>query len=169
MISELFHAVNLPNRQRKVKRDFAYLAVDAWPGPCDGLAMSAKDEKLIDGSLMKSARKAADLSLESLGEKVGLSAGYLSRMERGVRNISIKHLRAIASALAVPPSSLVVDSDEDVQPEPAKSLAVLGEVRAGAWLEIDDAPDTDTDRLPEIARLKGEQDAIRRTRLSKRC
>lgn len=169
MISELFHAVNLPNRQRKVKRDFAYLAVDDWQAACDGLAMPANDEKLIDGSLMKAARKAAELSLESLGEKVGLSAGYLSRMERGVRNISIKHLRAIASALAVPPSSLVVDSDDEAPPEPTESLEILGEVRAGAWLEIDDAPDTDTDRLPEIARLKGEQDAIRRTRLSKRC
>jgi SOS-response transcriptional repressor LexA len=98
----------------------------------------ASDERLVDGKLMRIARKKLDVSLETLGEMVGLSAGYLSRMERGVRNISMKNLRAIADALNVPASSLVVDeavfADE---PRPPR-LPILGEIRAGAWLETDE-------------------------------
>lgn len=52
-------------------------------------------------------REARQLTQEVLAERIGFSVSYLSRMERGGRNISVKTLRKIADALSVEISELL--------------------------------------------------------------
>lgn len=50
--------------------------------------------------LVNQKRQALDLTIEKLAEKAGVSVSLISRIERGeLENISLKKLRAIASAL----------------------------------------------------------------------
>lgn len=125
---------NLPNRQTIVKRDFAYLALDA-PTPLINLAYMA-EQKESNG--IRAARKQADLTLEQLAELTGLSPGYISRMESSARNVSTKNLRKIATALGTTADRLIAETDVNVPGQ----MPVQGEVRAGAWLEIDGEPET---------------------------
>jgi transcriptional regulator with XRE-family HTH domain len=57
-------------------------------------------------------RERRDLTIEALAEKINISPGYLSRMERGERNVSVKTLTEIARVLAVRPADLVLSSDD---------------------------------------------------------
>lgn len=50
------------------------------------------------------------LSLEQLEEATGISTSYLSRMEAGKRNVSVKNLELIAKALRASPAQLLVTS-----------------------------------------------------------
>lgn len=51
-------------------------------------------------------RKEAGLTQERLGELTGLDRGYISGVERGVRNPAIQNIEKIAKALKVKPSKL---------------------------------------------------------------
>lgn len=68
-------------------------------------------------------RKAKGLTLEGLAEAADLSPSYLSRMERGGRNVSLKNLGKIADALGV--------RKRDLVPNPA-TVPLVGYVGAGA-------------------------------------
>lgn len=51
-------------------------------------------------------RKAAGLTQEKLGELTGLDRGYISGVERGVRNPAIVNIEKIAKALKIKPAKL---------------------------------------------------------------
>jgi|ADGO01.1.fsa_nt_gi Helix-turn-helix. len=51
-------------------------------------------------------RKVAGLTQEKLGELTGLDRGYISGVERGVRNPAIVNIEKIAKALKVKPAKL---------------------------------------------------------------
>jgi transcriptional regulator with XRE-family HTH domain len=53
------------------------------------------------GQNLRALRKAKALTLAQLGEKAGLSASYLSQLERGVTMPSLPRLTSIAEALGV--------------------------------------------------------------------
>ncbi len=59
------------------------------------------------GRLLKSKRKKACCTQESLAEKANMTHGYLSSVERGERNISLGNIVALATALGIPPRELV--------------------------------------------------------------
>jgi SOS-response transcriptional repressor LexA len=120
---------DLPNRQIFVKPVFAHLALES-SNPLLHLANMAVER---DSNQIRVARKRADLTLEEVAERTGLSPGYISRMESSTRNISTKNLRKIAEALGTTADKLIA-SDTGEQ---ATQMPVRGEVRAGAWLEID--------------------------------
>jgi transcriptional regulator with XRE-family HTH domain len=54
------------------------------------------------GALLRSQRVAAELSLRELAERTSVSNAYLSQLERGQHEPSLRVLKAIASALGVP-------------------------------------------------------------------
>lgn len=54
------------------------------------------------GQKMKELRKQKNLSQERLALKSGLHRTYISDVERGARNVSIKNIEKIAKALSVP-------------------------------------------------------------------
>lgn len=58
-----------------------------------------KDERV--GTQMRDLRKARDFTLARLSELTGLSQGYLSQIERGKSNPSVKALYSISRALGV--------------------------------------------------------------------
>jgi len=79
---------------------------------------------------LKRLRKKADLTLEELSDKAGISVSQLSRYESGERDPSLTHLRALAS---------VFDAPIAVITEEQREIPVLGYVGAGAEVHtIDD-------------------------------
>lgn len=67
------------------------------------------DFKFI-GERIKRARKARGMTQEMLAEKINVSIGYISQVERGITKISLDLLGAIASALECDVAYLVSES-----------------------------------------------------------
>jgi transcriptional regulator with XRE-family HTH domain len=59
---------------------------------------------------LRSIRQAKGISLKEMAQRTGLSANYLSQIERGMANPSISVLKRITDTLAVPYMSLVETS-----------------------------------------------------------
>lgn len=79
-------------------------------------------------------RDERDLTIEELADRTGLSVSYVSRLESGERNLSVKNLNLFAHALEVSPQEILVDT-------PAKSsnvVAVMGRIGAGAEIMPDE-------------------------------
>jgi len=64
------------------------------------------------GWRLRERRKTLDLSIKELGQKVGLSVGMISQVERGLSTPSLRSLRLLATALEVPVSWFFDDSAE---------------------------------------------------------
>ena len=62
------------------------------------------------GSYLRAQRKLADLSLRQLAEMAQVSNAYLSQIERGLHQPSVKVLRSIADALKLPGESVFVEA-----------------------------------------------------------
>ena len=53
------------------------------------------------GARLRALHKARGMSQEALGLETGLEQPYVSDIERGTRNVSLRNLHAIACALGV--------------------------------------------------------------------
>ena len=79
---------------------------------------SAKTALEVLGALLRAQRLAAALSLRELSARTNVSNAYLSELERGLHEPSLRVLRAIASALDTPLGPMLAsagvlgDSDE---------------------------------------------------------
>lgn len=65
------------------------------------------NQKRILGEFIRSQRKLAQLSLRELAERTDISNPYLSQIERGLHEPSVRILRAISKALNVSLGSLL--------------------------------------------------------------
>lgn len=63
------------------------------------MKISTRDDNIALGANIRKARKMRKLSLEQLAGETGLSAGFISQLERGIVNASVDNLRKIARAL----------------------------------------------------------------------
>ena len=77
------------------------------------------------GSFIRSQRKLANLSLRQLAERTRLSNPYLSQIERGLHQPSVRVIRQIAEALNVSVETLLTqagllqrDEGADLLPQP---------------------------------------------------
>lgn len=68
------------------------------------MARTNAQQKL--GKRLSTLRLEADLSQEKLGEMTGLDRTYISGIERGKRNPSLKNIEKLAKALKVKVSDL---------------------------------------------------------------
>ena len=59
------------------------------------------------GDKLREIRKQKSLSQEKLAFKCGLHRTYISDIERGSRNVSLKNIEKIAKALGISPKSLL--------------------------------------------------------------
>lgn len=68
------------------------------------------DKTLIKfGERVRSLRKLASISIEELSFRSGLNRNYISDVERGKRNISLKAISKIAQGLNVPIEALFIN------------------------------------------------------------
>lgn len=58
---------------------------------------------------VRALRKRRGLSQEELAFRAGMKRTYLSDLERGTRNPSVRALGRLAEALDIPPAHLLVD------------------------------------------------------------
>jgi len=65
------------------------------------------------GERVRDRRSQLGLSLRDLAEHSGVTASFLSQVERGVTSPSIESLRRIATALDVPVFHFLLESDQD--------------------------------------------------------
>lgn len=63
---------------------------------------------IIDGTHpIRAWREYKNMRINELAKKIGISGSYLSQIENGKRNPTIKTLKAIASALDIEPETLI--------------------------------------------------------------
>ena len=94
---------------------------DPWQAHVDAL-----------GQFIRVQRQLAKLSLRELAERARVSNPYLSQVERGMHEPSVRVLKAIATALGLPAEKLLaeaglLDDDEGVTP-PATEAAIRADV-----------------------------------------
>jgi transcriptional regulator with XRE-family HTH domain len=94
------------------------------------------------GSFIRSQRKLANLSLRDLAERTRISNPYLSQVERGLHEPSVRVLKAIAQALNVSAETLLAQAglleDDDGDAERADSEpSTEGAIRGDADLTDD--------------------------------
>jgi transcriptional regulator with XRE-family HTH domain len=80
---------------------------------------SSKTDLEVLGALLRTRRLAAELSLRELSARTSVSNAYLSELEGGLHEPSLRVLRAIASALDTPLGAML------------DSAGVLGECEKG--------------------------------------
>ena len=81
------------------------------------------------GSFIRTQRKLADLSLRELAEMTEVSNPYLSQLERGLHQPSVRVLKSIADALNVSAETLLVQAGL------LEGATEEGEVAAGSSVE----------------------------------
>jgi transcriptional regulator with XRE-family HTH domain len=67
------------------------------------------DIRVRFGRLVRSLRHAAELSQEAFADKCGLDRTYISGIERGKRNVSLRNIEVIADALGMTISEMFQD------------------------------------------------------------
>jgi len=106
------------------------------------------------GAFIREQRKRANLSLRQLAELTSLSNPYLSQVERGLHQPSVRVLKAISGALNVSAETLMAQAgliDAIAATDPAAQAD-------GTTAERKDIPDTE-DAIRADQRLSDEQKA----------
>jgi transcriptional regulator with XRE-family HTH domain len=83
------------------------------------------DHNTAIGSRIKRLRTAKRSTLKQLSEETGLSAGFLSQLERGISNIAIDTLAKIADILGVPLSSFFETSEVKEQSPVMRQFEII--------------------------------------------
>ena len=104
------------------------------------------------GALLRAQRVSAELSLRELANRTNVSNAYLSELERGLHEPSLRVLRAIASALGTPLGSMlasagVLGDREDDHPSGVRETEAAILRDAGAQRA---AADRAAERVPEL-------------------
>lgn len=77
------------------------------------------------GQKLKQRRGELNLSLRALGAKSGLSAMFLSQIERGKSNPSLKSLQRIANALGVTLNYFLITKTDTISRNERSQLATI--------------------------------------------
>ncbi len=83
---------------------------------------------LAISQVVREKREGLGLTQEELAQKAGLHRTYISDIERGARNLSVRSLISLADALGVCTSKLVLSSEERAGLQPAEHSGSNGEV-----------------------------------------
>jgi len=79
--------------------------------------MSAHDKLIVAlGEVLQERRNKLSLSQNELARTSDFHRSYISDVERGYRNISLKNLSKLASALQMPVSNLLALAEQKVGP-----------------------------------------------------
>ena len=103
------------------------------------------------GAFIRAQRRLADLSLREMATMTQVSNAYLSQIERGLHQPSVRVLSAIAGALDVPPDELLAEAGLLAHSRGAAEGGAAGE--AGGPTTRDDLDTEDRDGSTERAIL----------------
>lgn len=116
-----------------------------------------ESQNLALGAFIRSQRKLASLSLRQLSDMTDVSNAYLSQIERGLHEPSIRVLKNVSQALGVPPETLLrraglLADDEDV----------VDDEGGGTQAEPDDPPVVTTEEaiMTDPRLSEGEKQAL---------
>lgn len=92
--------------------------------------MSPENEEQLEalGDFIRAQRKAARMSLRDLAAKAGVSNPYISQIERGLHEPSMRVLRGISGALNMPVDELLIKAGlidaelDDLDSQPTESV-----------------------------------------------
>jgi transcriptional regulator with XRE-family HTH domain len=89
------------------------------------------------GRVIRAQRRQAELSLRDLAARTDVSNPYLSQIERGLHEPSVRVLRSIARALNISAETLLaqaglIDGDDSAEPPPTVVAAVEADPRLTA-------------------------------------
>ena len=90
------------------------------------------------GAFIRSTRKNANLSLRQLAEKTRLSNPYLSQVERGLHQPSVRVIRLISDALNVSTETLLIQAGLLHATESGQQANGAGTMTAEAAIEADE-------------------------------
>ena len=97
----------------------------------DPLGDAWRAQVLALGEVIRTQRQLAKLSLRDLAALTDVSNAYLSQVERGMHEPSVRVLRAIAEALDLPPDALLREAGLlDPEPESADAPSPQAAIRA---------------------------------------
>lgn len=87
------------------------------------------------GEYLRTQRRLAEMSLRELAVHTRVSNAYLSQLERGRHQPSVRVIRALADALAIPPETLLARAGigrfvEETAPPPGGTSDVESAIRA---------------------------------------
>src|SRR5580658_9011297 len=117
------------------------------------------------GAFIRAQRKMANLSLRQLADLTSLSNPYLSQVERGLHQPSVRVLKALSDALNVSAETLMTQAgliDSVVARNPARNPAgnpgdASAETPAGPPADADPPPPPTEDAIRADERLTDEQ------------
>ncbi len=66
----------------------------------------------MEGERIKEVRNRKGYTLQELADKTGITASYISQIERGIRHPSLGSLRKIAECLEVPVLAFMINNDD---------------------------------------------------------
>lgn len=98
--------------------------------------MIAGDLKRLFGTTIKSKRSELGISQEELADRAGLHRTYISDVERGARNPSLKSIEKLAEALQLSVSGLFQRVNEGGNPERAVEILLVEDEPADVELTI---------------------------------
>jgi transcriptional regulator with XRE-family HTH domain len=82
------------------------------------------------GALLRAQRVSAQLSLRELSARTNISNAYLSELERGLHEPSLRVLRSIASALGIPLGPMLASAGVLEDGEEGERRASIGDTEA---------------------------------------
>jgi transcriptional regulator with XRE-family HTH domain len=106
----------------------------------DGPEGTPRRQLLALGELIRSQRQQAELTLRELAARTNVSNPYLSQIERGLHEPSVRVLKAIASALNLSAETLLVQAgllEQDPDAPAPEAPTVVEAVRADPRLNDD--------------------------------
>lgn len=83
------------------------------------------------GDVLRARRLAEGLTLRDVSERARISLGYISEVERGQKEASSELLAALAQALDVPLSKVLLDVSSLLEVEEAAELATVSSIARG--------------------------------------
>ena len=84
------------------------------------------------GDVLRARRLAEGLTLRDVSARAQISLGYISEIERGQKEASSELLSALAQALEVPLSKVLLDVSARLEIEEAAELATVASIAPGA-------------------------------------
>lgn len=112
------------------------------------------------GARLRAARVAANISLRELARRVGVSASFMSQVERDKAAPSVGTLYTIVSELGLTLDSVMRDGDTEADkllPDPTLAAEAAAARASNVPLRSTDGIAKDVEHLPETGRLPGLQ------------